>query len=472
MKLNHNKTFWIVIILWAIITLLRVAFHQPWFDEAHAYIIAQELSPLDLIALMNVEGHTFIWYFLIMPFAKADLWYPYPMLILNWLFAFVAMIIFWKKAPLHPVTKTMVSFSYIFLAQIPVVARCYAVGVMFLFMLAAFYKERLEKPLLYAACIILCANTSVIALFGAAAFGFVYVFDMIKEALDGRVSRKDFRISFMILAVGAVLILWQLGCSNANFINEDNLFLHRFSSYLISEHHNLVDYLNVFALGSVILALPVYCYKNKRVLFILLFPIAAMLWTFLTKYGGGPHHYIFFYIYALIGLWIMKYFDLSSRKAVIAEIAVALLFFAQIFSHMSYTPGYFNSGSKVMAESFVTDEVKNNGKVMIFKAFDMRFIPYIKDKNLDIYYYATGEISDYLTYDTPLLEVAKYYLSPTWIHEANKKSDKPLYAILEVTPLTPADGFVLEDRDYKMIFTPHRILNKTYGIFKVTEIKK
>lgn len=472
MKLNHNKTFWIVIILWAIITLLRVAFHQPWFDEAHAYIIAQELSPLDLIALMNVEGHTFIWYFLIMPFAKADLWYPYPMLILNWLFAFVAMIIFWKKAPLHPVTKTMVSFSYIFLAQIPVVARCYAVGVMFLFMLAAFYKERLEKPLLYAACIILCANTSVIALFGAAAFGFVYVFDMIKEALDGRVSRKDFRISFMILAVGAVLILWQLGCSNANFINEDNLFLHRFSSYLISENHNLVDYLNVFALGSVILALPVYCYKNKRVLFILLFPIAAMLWTFLTKYGGGPHHYIFFYIYALIGLWIMKYFDLSSRKAVIAEIAVALLFFAQIFSHMSYTPGYFNSGSKVMAESFVTDEVKNNGKVMIFKAFDMRFIPYIKDKNLDIYYYATGEISDYLTYDTPLLEVAKYYLSPTWIHEANKKSDKPLYAILEVTPLTPADGFVLEDRDYKMIFTPHRILNKTYGIFKVTEIKK
>lgn len=472
MKLNHNKTFWIVIILWAIITLLRVAFHQPWFDEAHAYIIAQELSPLDLIALMNVEGHTFIWYFLIMPFAKADLWYPYPMLILNWLFAFVAMIIFWKKAPLHPVTKTMVSFSYIFLAQIPVVARCYAVGIMFLFMLAAFYKERLEKPLLYAACIILCANTSVIALFGAAAFGFVYVFDMIKGALEDRVSRKDFRISFLILAVGAVLILWQLGCSNANFINQDNMFLHRFSGYLMSENGTLIDYLNISALLAACIGLPVYCFKNRRVFFILIFPIAAMLWTFVAKYGGGPHHYVFFYIYALIGLWLMKYFDVSSKKALAAEIIIALMFFGQIFSHMSYTPGYFNSGSKIMADYFITDEVKNNGKVMIFKAFDMRFIPYIKDKNLDIYYYATGEISDYLTYDTPLLQVAEYYLSPTWIHEANKKSDKPLYAILEVTPLTPADGFVLEDRDYKMIFTPHRILNKTYGIFKVTEIKK
>lgn len=471
MKSNNNKVFLIVMILWTVITLLRVAFHQPWFDEAHAYIIAKELSPLDVISLMNVEGHTFIWYFLLMPFAKADICYPYPMLILNWLFMFFAMLVFWKKAPLHSVTKTVVSFSYIFLAQLPVVARCYAIGVLFLFMLAAFYKERLEKPLIYAACITLCANTSVIALFGAVGFGFVFAYDLIKGALNGLVSRKDFRIAFVILAIGAVLILWQLGCSNANFINEDNQFLYRFSSYLISENPNIIDYLNIFALASVILALPVYCFKNKRVFFILLFPIAAMLYTFLTKYGGGPHHYIFFYIFALIGLWIMKYFDVSSKKAVVAEIAVALLFFAQIFSHMSYTPGYFNSGSKVMVDVFITDEVKNNGKIMIFKAFDMRFIPYIKDKNLDIYYYATAQISDYLTYNTPLLEVAKYYLSPTWIHKVNK-GDKQLYGILEVTDMTPAEGFVFEDRDYKMIFEPYKIFNKTYGIFKIIEIKK
>ena len=128
-------------IVWVLVTLLRVAFHQPWYAESHAYMLAQNYSILDLIAEMRVEGHLLIWYLLIMPFAKLKLWYPYPMLIINWIFAFVALLLMWKKAPFHPVTKAIITFSYPFLAELPVVARCYSIGVMLLVIITSLYHK-------------------------------------------------------------------------------------------------------------------------------------------------------------------------------------------------------------------------------------------------------------------------------------------------------------------------------------------
>lgn len=76
MKLKNNMLFISVITIYIIVTALRLIYHQPWYDEALAWNIAQQLNLLEIIHLMRVEGHTFIWYLLLMPFAKADLWYP------------------------------------------------------------------------------------------------------------------------------------------------------------------------------------------------------------------------------------------------------------------------------------------------------------------------------------------------------------------------------------------------------------
>ena len=68
---NNNVWFWFVISIYTVITILRLINHQPWFDEAHAYSIAQEMNLLEIIQLMSLEGHTFLWYLLLMPFARA-----------------------------------------------------------------------------------------------------------------------------------------------------------------------------------------------------------------------------------------------------------------------------------------------------------------------------------------------------------------------------------------------------------------
>ena len=102
-----------------------------------------------------------------------------------------------------------------------------------MFILVDLYGAKLKRPIIYSTCLIICANTSVMALFSATAFGIIFVIDMIRGVLAGVVSRKDFRISFSILALGAVLILWQLGGANASFIGENTTFLKNFSEFFL-----------------------------------------------------------------------------------------------------------------------------------------------------------------------------------------------------------------------------------------------
>ena len=170
-----------IILLWCTITLIRVFHHSPWYDEAHAWLIAQELNLIEIIKLMKIEGHTFIWYLCLMPFAKTNFMYPYSMLLLNWLFCFIAILILWLKAPFNNLVKFLISFSFPFFAMYPVVARCYSLGIMFLFALAAMEKVKLNHPNWYALLLILCANTSVMAAVGATVFGGMFLYEMIKN---------------------------------------------------------------------------------------------------------------------------------------------------------------------------------------------------------------------------------------------------------------------------------------------------
>ncbi|MDE7285490.1 MAG: hypothetical protein K2N55_01425, partial [Lachnospiraceae bacterium] len=50
-----------------------LARHELWRDEANVWLMAKELSPLQLFSEIKYQGHPCLWYLLIMPFAKAGL---------------------------------------------------------------------------------------------------------------------------------------------------------------------------------------------------------------------------------------------------------------------------------------------------------------------------------------------------------------------------------------------------------------
>ena len=158
---NKSNIFVIIVmILFITLTTIGVLHHEPWFDEAQAWLIAQDLNFGELLKYMKYEGHMFMWFLALMPSAKLNLTYPLPMLFTNVIFAWGAVYILLKKSTFNPILKVLIAFSMPIAYQYAVLARPYAMGVMFLFALAALYKDRLQKPILYAILITLCANTS------------------------------------------------------------------------------------------------------------------------------------------------------------------------------------------------------------------------------------------------------------------------------------------------------------------------
>ncbi len=474
MKLKNNKLFVTVIAIYIIITSLRLIFHQPWYDEALAWNISQNLNLLEIIKLMRVEGHTFIWYLLIMPFAKADLWYPYPMLIINYIFALASVIYMWKKAPFNNLTKFVITFSFPFFILLPIVARCYAIGIFLLFILAGLYRDKLKYPIIYSTIISCCANTSVMAIIGASCFGFIFAFDLIKEGLKNNVSKKDFILSFSIMAVGACLILWQLGGSNAEIQGNGTDFFKNLSEYYIGTK----PISNIIAItGSIFssILLPICLFKNKKSLFFLFYTIGIMIFIFTQVYAGFTHHFIFFFVYALISYWI--YSEENPKNTIlkkITEISIMLMFLSHIFIFPDTAYIYIHSGSKYFANYISNDENLKKGRIILYYPLDKRIIPYLTKYNIDLWFYCQGEKATYSSalHNTSICSPkGPIYYVPSWLSRSLSK-DKTNYSIMKITDETPLSGFIIEDRSRRIIFELYKDINKTYGIFKTTEILK
>ena len=131
-KLNNYLSKYSILVF-AIITLLIIFNRVPFWDETHAYEIAR-LKLSEIFYLTRIEGHTAFWYLILKPFSNLKL-YPYSMLIINWLFCLTSIFILWKKAPFSPIIKTLITFSTPFLLYFATVARCYSIGILFLFLI-------------------------------------------------------------------------------------------------------------------------------------------------------------------------------------------------------------------------------------------------------------------------------------------------------------------------------------------------
>ena len=369
-----NAAFWICIFIWCTITLIRVFFHQPWLDESNAWEIARNLQIGNFFESVKYEGHFFIWYILLMPFAKLDFGYPYSMLMLNWLFCFGAVVILWKYAPFNNFLKTLITFSFPFLACYPVIARCYSVGILLLFILTALYKNRLKYPIIYSLLIVITANTSFVAIFGAIIFGFYLLYDLCKSK-----DKKNFCICCVIAVICSVWVICQIlnfDSSQLPYAKAVGLNLNTMLStfVLLNPIVNAV-LLTVFGIGFLI------CLNsNKRIFYYIIFVFAGILGVFKMTYSGDFWHYYFLYVYLISGCWIAlennKISDLC-KKFLIG--LLCFLSFLLIFDFRNEI-SVFNSNSKSVADYI--KEHKNDCSIFINKVFLMS-IPYLRDGKTD-----------------------------------------------------------------------------------------
>ena len=175
----------IALTLYIGLLILVMYFHEPWFDEAQAWLIARDATFKELFgSITHYEGHPPIWHLILMPFAKVGIPYEIGLKMVNLSLVSLAMGIFIFKAPFSILVRCTVPFTYFFFYQYGVISRTYSL-MMLGFVLSAYtYKDRNNYPLRFVAALSLICSASAYGMIIAAGISLSWLLEIITKPLS------------------------------------------------------------------------------------------------------------------------------------------------------------------------------------------------------------------------------------------------------------------------------------------------
>lgn len=187
-KLEEKIKTYLVIGIGAIYSIFNMVLlwnHTPWRDEANVWLMARDLSPLQLLREIKYQGHPCLWYFLVMPFAKLGL--PFRTIgIISTIVMTVAAGIYLWKGPQWIGIKALVVFSPVFTYFYPTIARNYCLIALILILLAWNYSERNAHPVRYGILLGLLVQADTIAIAPAGMIAFVWFVENVYNRIHTR----------------------------------------------------------------------------------------------------------------------------------------------------------------------------------------------------------------------------------------------------------------------------------------------
>ena len=388
MKLINNYLNKYSIFIFAIVTFIICFLRTPFWDETHAFEIAR-LNLFEIFQISSIEGHTFLWYFILKPFSNLNL-YPYSMFFINWLFSVLAIFILWKKAPFKPYIKALITFSAPFVLYFAPVARCYSIGILFLFLICAYYPLRFKKPYAFTFLIVICANTSLMAAIGCFWIGLIYFFELIEKYKSNKINKKTFIKIFLIFLLCAFILFAQF-----IFVQTPNTggradFIKRFINFVILPYgSNIFQFLLHLVSSLLFYIIPFYLFKKSKTAFVFaLGTYLTLTFIFIFMHQGSYWNHYFYYIYLIILFWI---FNRQIKSKIVLQLFNLIIFFA-LFPFALHDNGkmeyIYSSKSKEISNFISSNETLKKSKLYtlewwsdISPASDI----YLAKKGIDIY---------------------------------------------------------------------------------------
>jgi hypothetical protein len=191
--------------LYAICVAFGAWHHEPWADEAQAWMLAREIGWWELQRdWLRYEGSPGLWHTLLYLPAQLGLPYEASLKIVSGLCAVAGVALFLRYSPLPPWLTLLVPFTFFVAYQYAVVARNYSLLLGLMALSAAWLPDWHRKPLRLAAALILLSQVSLHGTIIAVGFGAQALLD----AFDRRHDRHDWLPARMALAVGLVCLGW------------------------------------------------------------------------------------------------------------------------------------------------------------------------------------------------------------------------------------------------------------------------
>jgi len=195
----------VTLALFGLLSIVVIMNHEPWRDEAQAWLISRDSQSLsELFHWMGYEGTPALWHLLLYPFAQAGL--PYgSMAVIHLLLSVLSAFLLLSFSPFSQTHKTLAVFGYFLFFEYNVIARSYVLVLVFLFLVASLYRYRFSRPVVYALPIALLANTTVHSLVIAGTLALAYLWEIRKAD-----ERKWASGALCLMFAGCIVSLLQI----------------------------------------------------------------------------------------------------------------------------------------------------------------------------------------------------------------------------------------------------------------------
>jgi hypothetical protein len=168
----------ITLILYGFALIFIMNYHEPWFDEAQAWLIARDATVFELLrSITHYEGHPPVWCLILMPVAKMGIPFEIGLKAVNFIFATLAMGIFIFKAPFNKFIRCTIPFTYFFFYQYGVISRPYSLMMLGFVLSALMYNYRDEKPFLFITALALVCSSSAFGIIIAAGIAITWTWE-------------------------------------------------------------------------------------------------------------------------------------------------------------------------------------------------------------------------------------------------------------------------------------------------------
>ena len=452
-------------------------FHEPWRDEAQSWLIVRDLDIGGVLRQMSYEGTPALWHILIFPLAKLGLPY-FSQSILHLLIAVSAASILMFYAPFKKLIKILIVFSYYFIYEYAVIARNYNIGILLLFLIAALYRDRFKKPVIYASLVFLLFNTNVLNLTAASTIMMLWIWDAVKQ----KKFNAKFYWSILIMFTGAISVLLQLlPRSDSGLAALIRFFYPDAFSIAIGQAFfpwaTTSICLTIAALLSLYLLLGlILFYLSRPATIFMILSLSWLFYIFTFKYHCFERHFGLLLIFLIFALWISRADNPSKPKnedhkildKIFLIICCLILFLSCIYSLKIFWDEYNYpfSGSRDMANFIVQNNLENK-IIVAYNAAEaspiLLYLPKVK-----FWYPERGYFGTFITWDK--VHFANNYLSQDQIFKIiwTKFIDKKNIIILLIEPLDKAysQNYILLHHSSNNDFWPGGACNESYWLYQ------
>lgn len=147
---GRSRLLLLAAILYLVLIGVTTLHHEPWRDEADAWLAARDSDIGGLFARAAHSGTPPLWYLMVRPLATSDL--PYgSMLVLNTAIAGIAgLLVLFGARGVPTYLRIAFVFSYFPLYEYSVIARPYALMCLLAILAGLFHRRRFEFPVRFA----------------------------------------------------------------------------------------------------------------------------------------------------------------------------------------------------------------------------------------------------------------------------------------------------------------------------------